>query len=68
MEHICRGKSRAKRTDRADQSTYWDARLAKIGLGMDAGRRNWIDYGYTLADLDFIRSNGDSVDTEVNGE
>ena len=56
-KHRCRGKSgnRGKSGRFEGQSAaYWEARLKRCGLGMDAGsHRDRITYGHMVADLDW---------------
>ena len=50
---------------RRDTLTYWEARLKRMGLSMEAGQAvtpdksqpggflRWLEYGHTVKDLDF---------------
>jgi hypothetical protein len=38
---------------RRDTAAYWEARLKRMGLTVDAGRANWIDYGHSVLKLDY---------------
>lgn len=41
------------RTKRRDSQEYWEARLKRMGLTMNAGRQEWITYGHMISDIDF---------------
>lgn len=36
-----------------DTREYWDARLTRMGLSMEAGRHDWLAFGHRVSDLDF---------------
>lgn len=38
---------------RRDTGAYWEARLQRMGLGMETGHLDWISYGHVVSDLDF---------------
>lgn len=38
---------------RRDTVSYWEARLQRMGLGMESGHVDWITYGHVVSDLDF---------------
>jgi hypothetical protein len=42
-----------ERNKRRDTSAYWEARLKRMGLTVDAGRAEWISYGHDTARMDF---------------
>lgn len=45
---------RGKYDRRRESPAYWDARLKRMGLTMDAGYNpNWLSYGHEVLDLDF---------------
>jgi hypothetical protein len=46
-------KTKTARVTGADTTAYWEARLKRAGLSMEAGRSELISYGFTLKDLDF---------------
>lgn len=49
-----RGASGQFKTDVAALTREWEARLKRMGLGMDAGHnRSVITYGHMVADLDW---------------
>lgn len=54
----CRRESQAQtnpgqRRPSRKLTAQWEARLKAAGLSMEAGRREWISYGFTTAELDF---------------
>ena len=38
---------------RRNSAEYWEARLHRMGLGMDVGLPKWLSYGHVVSDLDF---------------
>lgn len=38
---------------RRSNPAYWEARLQRMGLGMESGHVDWISYGHVITDLDF---------------
>ncbi len=48
-KHKCRGKYAERGTQ-----AFWDARLKRMGLGLDAGQRaDLVTYGHMIRDLDW---------------
>jgi len=45
--HIVRGDKRR------DSLQYWEKRLQRMGLGMEAGHVDWIEYGHLVNELDY---------------
>jgi hypothetical protein len=53
----------------AVQVEYWEAKLKRYGLTMEAGRTNWMDYGHKEADKGFegqtaYKPTGESTERE----
>lgn len=36
---------------RRDKQAYWEARLTRMGLSVEAGRHDWLTFGHTPTDL-----------------